>query len=93
MISDTVHYVSHGTPLREDGTQAYPAVCRAATITEESQHSPGVVGLVVLNPTGLFFRAVADGGNVYSQSGLPGSWHAIDDCQVVRTHPDFGKAR
>jgi hypothetical protein len=29
-----VHYVAHGTPIREDGSQAYPSVCRTADITE-----------------------------------------------------------
>ncbi|MGH3783156.1 MAG: hypothetical protein ACRDZY_08370 [Acidimicrobiales bacterium] len=30
----TVHYVSHGTPLRPDGTQVYTCQCRAAVVTE-----------------------------------------------------------
>jgi len=29
-----VHYVSHGTPIRPDGSQAYTQRCRAATVTE-----------------------------------------------------------
>lgn len=29
-----VHYVSYGTPIRADGSQAYTSQCRAATITE-----------------------------------------------------------
>lgn len=33
-ISSAVHYVSHGTPVREDGSQAFRSVCRAAIITE-----------------------------------------------------------
>jgi hypothetical protein len=28
------HYVSHGSPVREDGTQAYTPQCRAAVIAE-----------------------------------------------------------
>lgn len=33
-VAHTVHYVSHGTPVRADGTQAYTKQCRAAVITE-----------------------------------------------------------
>ncbi len=29
-----MHYVSHGTPILPDGTQAYTSQCRAARITE-----------------------------------------------------------
>lgn len=29
-----VHYVSFGTPVRADGSQAYTSQCRAATVTE-----------------------------------------------------------
>jgi hypothetical protein len=55
----TVHYVSHGTPVRGDGTQAYTSQCRAAVITEtvapEGASHPAVVSLAVLNPEGMFF--------------------------------------
>lgn len=51
-----VHYVSHGTPVREDGTQAYPSACRAAVVTETYTDDPDAVGLSVLNPTGQFFN-------------------------------------
>ncbi|MEV8439170.1 hypothetical protein AB0425_17485 [Actinosynnema sp. NPDC051121] len=33
-LGATVHYVSHGTPHRPDGSQAFESVCRAATVTE-----------------------------------------------------------
>lgn len=33
-LNDLVHYVSHGTPVKSDGTQAYRSVCRAAVVTE-----------------------------------------------------------
>jgi hypothetical protein len=33
-VGEDVHYVSHGTPIRDDGTQAYTQQCRAAKITE-----------------------------------------------------------
>jgi hypothetical protein len=66
-INDRVHYVAHGTPVREDGTQAYSSVCRAATITETghvevNEQKPfgdgiyrATAGLCVMNPTGMFF--------------------------------------
>jgi len=40
-VGRTVHYVSHGTPLRADGSQASPAACRAAALTG-SWHWPEV---------------------------------------------------
>ena len=59
-VTDLVHYVSHGSPVRADGTQAYKSVCRAAIVTEVY---PGQVtgdmpyaALCVLNPTGQFFK-------------------------------------
>lgn len=53
-----VHYVSHGTPVRPDGSQAYTSQCRAAIITEitSDPDHPGQVGLAVLNPEGFFFN-------------------------------------
>ena len=61
-VGRIVHYVSHGTPVRADGSQAYASECRAAIVTEVSERhtsSGGVmmpqVGLCVLNPTGQFF--------------------------------------
>lgn len=77
-VGRIVHYVSHGTPVRADGSQAYTAQCRAAIITEVPYgDDPALhdsVGLAVLNPTGMFFN-----------TGLPheepdgdligGTWH------------------
>lgn len=74
-VGRIVHYVSHGTPPREDGTQAYTSQCRAAIITEVSgegtEHGP-CVGLAVLNPTGMFFnpRVCQD-----EQGHTGGTWH------------------
>jgi hypothetical protein len=55
-----VHYVSHGSPLREDGSQAYTPQCRAAVITAidvAPDPEPGdvFVSLAVFSPTGQFF--------------------------------------
>jgi hypothetical protein len=36
-VGRIVHYVSHGTPVRPDGSQAYTQQCRAALITEVGQ--------------------------------------------------------
>lgn len=79
-VGRIVHYVSHGTPIREDGTQAFPSVCRAAMVTEVTEY-PGdefAVGLCVMNPTGLFFhRGVEQGGTQEA-----GCWHwpeRVDD--------------
>ena len=77
-VARMVHYVSEGSPLRKDGTQKYPGVCRSAVVTEaaEDPSDPAdVVGLCVLNPTGMFFRSLADGGSVYSDGHEGGTWH------------------
>lgn len=65
-VGRVVHYVSHGTPVREDGTRAYEPTCRAAVITEVPAHlleepldgcpngtqGNWLASLAVLNPTG-----------------------------------------
>jgi hypothetical protein len=77
-IGRIVHYVSYGTPGGE-----YRSECRAAVVTEVE---PGravnpatgqetdmhLVGLCVLNPTGLFFNR----GCVQMEQGRDGgTWH------------------
>lgn len=85
-VGRVVHYVSHGSPVREDGTQAYVATCRAAMVTEVNVEEPFQVGLAVLNPSGMFFHSLAEGGCfLYQPDGagcsLPprerrgGTWH------------------
>lgn len=62
-IGRVVHYVSHGSPVQPDGSQAYTSECRAAIVTEvgpqhASSHLGGIepeLSLCVLNPTGQFF--------------------------------------
>lgn len=72
-IGRVVHYVSYGTPGGE-----YPSVCRAAIVTEVDLGVPKTlggerVGLAVLNPSGMFFHSLAEGGCKYHDgSGLPG---------------------
>lgn len=71
-VGHVAHYVSQGTPVRDDGTQAFTSECRAAIITEVAGDPAQSVGLAVLNPTGMFFnRAVP-----FDESGhAGGSWH------------------
>jgi len=73
-VGRRVHYVSYGTPGGE-----YTKQCRAATVSEvpSDENSRSVVGLVVLNPTGLFFHSLAAGGCSYDDSEDPrgGTWH------------------
>lgn len=76
-IGLAVHYVAHGTPIREDGTQAFPPACRAAIIAAvkdpAGQAGGGIVDLAVLNPTGLFFHQ--DVSHVNAEHQVGGSWH------------------
>lgn len=72
-IGRTVHYQSYGTP----GGEYLPSP-RAAIITEVgyTQLEPGadpvqVVGLAILNPTGMFFNQ-----NVpFAEEPTPGHWN------------------
>ena len=65
-VGRIVHYQAYGTPGGE-----YASVCRAAVVTgvrpvtdmdraqadlEHREYVPEVVGLAVLNPTGMFFN-------------------------------------
>lgn len=75
-VGRIVHYLSHGTPIREDGTQAYQSVCRAAIVTEVYAEALDLVGLAVLNPTGMFFHSLAAGGCAYDEGQqYGGTWH------------------
>jgi hypothetical protein len=60
-VGRVVHYVSHGTPYRPDGSQEYTSQCRAAIVTATDvapDSEPGCVfvSLAVMNPTGMFFN-------------------------------------
>ncbi|MFC8886156.1 hypothetical protein ACFT54_10325 [Streptomyces cinereoruber] len=75
-VGRIVRYVSHGTPLRSDGSQEFPPAHRAAMVTEVDPHDPHRVGLVVYNPTGQHFHPLSAGGSVLDETGrLGGSWH------------------
>lgn len=74
-VNRSVHYVSAGSA---DGK--YPSVCRAATVTEvpapnTDQADQGIVGLMVINPTGIHFRPLSDGGAKYDAGNAPYTWH------------------
>lgn len=82
-VGRIVHYVSHGTPVREDGTQAFVPQCRAAIVTEVNAEEPMQVGLAVQNPTGTFFHPLAQGGCFQHEGGeTPGS----PDCPNRAAH-------
>lgn len=83
-VGRTVHYVSHGSPVRPDGTQAFKSQCRAAVVTEVTEHpeADDTVGLIALNPTGMFFHSLADGGVPHAEDKAAGAdrhpggtWH------------------
>ena len=73
-VGRVVHYVSHGTPMRENGTQAFTSQCRAAIVTAVAGDTPSSqhVDLCVLNPTGLFFNEDC----LHDEDGhRGGTWH------------------
>jgi hypothetical protein len=82
-VGNIVHYVSHGTPVRPDGSQEYPSACRAAIIAEvidlgdisqlgNPEDLPMCpVVLCVLNPAGLFFCDAEQDENDHAG----GTWH------------------
>lgn len=66
-IGQLVHYVARG-----NADSAFPMVCRMAFVTETDEHfSAFKVGLLVCNPTGMFFHPIEMGGAEYG-SGDPG---------------------
>jgi hypothetical protein len=80
-VGRIVHYVSHGTPVRLDGSQVHKSECRAAIVTdvidvggpydnpEDLPMEP--VALCVLNPAGLFFNEAEH--DEHDHAG--GTWH------------------
>lgn len=79
-VGETVHYRSYGTPGGE-----YTGRCRAAVVTERETGVENAVqvGLAVLNPTGLFFHSMLQGGGVrfgpepMLESSDPDGGHAV----------------
>jgi hypothetical protein len=74
-VGRVVHYVSAGSA---DGK--FPSVCRAAIITEVGDQNASQIGLMVLNPTGIHFRPLAEDGVLYAAreegtAAAPYTWH------------------
>ena len=72
-VGRVVHYVSYGTPGGE-----YASECRAAIITEvpgpravTSTEEDQLVGLAVLNPSGMFFNEAHQDEDQHTG----GTWH------------------
>ena len=74
-VGQIVHYVSHGSPVLEDGTQKYKSVCRAAIVTGDPVAGfmdALVTPLAVFNPEGMFFQACYVD---HSDAPKGGTWH------------------
>ena len=69
-IGDIAHYTGFGTPGGEYGKE-----CRAAIITDipNDPDRPTAVGVMVCNPTGIFFKRVDydDGAEVAGDPNCP----------------------
>lgn len=78
-VGRIVHYVSHGTPPRPDGSQAFTSECRAAVVTEVPWPGDGElhdsVGLAVLNPSGMFFHESVPHVEPDEAAHVGGTWH------------------
>lgn len=70
-VGRIVHYVSHGTPVREDGSQAYKSKCRAAIVTDVYRDGE-MIAIVVFNPEGMFFNTTV---NHDEENHDGGTWH------------------
>lgn len=70
-VGRIVHYMAHGTPIQADGSQAFPAVCRAAVVTEANPETE-TASLAVINPTGVFFGRWCEHDE---ESRAGGTWH------------------
>lgn len=69
-VGRIVHYVSHGSPVREDGTQRYTSKCRAAIVTQINDD--GGIGLALINPGGMFFDQTVMADHA---KHVGGTWH------------------
>lgn len=70
IIGQRVYYMSYGSPIAENGYQAFPSVFRAAIITQIVDDDD-TVGLLIMNPTGIFFH----GACIHDETRTPGTWH------------------
>jgi len=67
-VGRIVHYQSYGTP----GGEFLPEP-RAAVVSEVNADDPSLIGLVVLNPTGLFFNRNVK--HAPDDKPTPGCWN------------------
>lgn len=78
-VGSIVHYVSHGTPIREDGSRAFSQQCRAAIVTEAPPVSDAfrdlhTIGLTAFNPTGMFNHPLPLGGSEHDDGSGEAEW-------------------
>lgn len=70
-IGRIVHYQSYGTPGGEYLPEPRAAIITHVNDSKDESYGLGLVGLAVLNPTGLFFNS-----NVpYAEEPTPGCWN------------------
>lgn len=70
-VGRVVHYVARGSA---DGK--FKPVCRAATVAEVYDNDSMIVGLAVLNPTGVFFDQMVEFADQHDQiEPVGGTWH------------------
>jgi hypothetical protein len=73
-----VIYMSHGSPIDPStGEQRYTSKKRAALVTTVDDYRPqgnGILGLAVLNPTGLFFDEHVPHGDDH----VGGTWDFVE---------------
>ena len=65
-VGRIVHYVSYGSPKGE-----YVSKCVAAVVTQVNDAEGKRIGVVVLNPTGIFFNVDID----CDVDHAAGTWH------------------
>ena len=70
-IGRIVHYQSYGTPNGEYLPEPRAAIITKVNKAGDDSYGLGLVGLVVMNPTGMFFNE-----NVpYAEEPTPGCWN------------------
>lgn len=69
-VGRIVHYVSYGSPVREDGTQEHVSECCAAIITHVENLEHGFVNLAIFASAGLHFKPIR-----HDEEKAAGTWH------------------
>lgn len=75
-VGRIVRYRTHGTPMREDGTQAFPSCEECAAFITQVEEGSERVGLLVIHPDGFQFQSLAKGGSDYfaGENAPGGTW-------------------